>query len=116
MIRGLLSLGRVLMRIAVLVFAAAVMASAPVLAQTTPTIPPTPTAGETTSAPPSESDTQALAAGNDGGEQICRTVQRTESRLRSRRERICMTRSQWEQQERDAAELTRGSGVQTRRD
>ncbi|MGH6951703.1 MAG: hypothetical protein ACREH4_12575, partial [Vitreimonas sp.] len=45
-------------------------------------------------------------------EQICRTVQRTESRLRNRRERICGTRAQWEQmQEQAARDVNRAGSV-----
>jgi hypothetical protein len=103
------------MRIAVLVLAAAVMATAPAIAQTAPPLTPTPSASETTSEPPSSSSPAPTAEpGNDPQEEICRTVQRTESRLRSRRERLCLSRSQWEQMERDAGDVARGTGVNSR--
>ncbi|MBC7768741.1 MAG: hypothetical protein H7124_08130 [Phycisphaerales bacterium] len=104
------------MRIAALIFAAAVMATVPALAQTAPPLTPSPSAAETTSEPLTEGGMQGTSAepSNDGSEEICRVVQRTESRLRSRRERLCLTRSQWEQMERDAAEVARGTGVQGR--
>lgn len=104
------------MRVVVLALAAALMAAAPALAQTEPAaIPTSPLAAETTSQAPTGNQTPdgaAVEPSNDGGEEICRTFQRAESRLRSRRERICHTRAEWEQMERDAAELVRGTGVQ----
>jgi hypothetical protein len=101
------------MRIAALVFAAAMMAAAPALAQTAPPLTPTPSASETTSETPTSGEAPSAEPNNDGSEQICRVIQRTESRLRSRRERLCMTRAQWEQMERDAAEIARGTGANT---
>lgn len=103
------------MRIAVLVLAAAVMATAPAIAQTAPPLTPTPSASETTSEPPTNTAAAPTAEpGNNPQEEICRTVQRTESRLRSRRERLCLSRAQWEQMEQDASDIARGSGVNTR--
>ncbi|WP_325061057.1 hypothetical protein [Vitreimonas sp.] len=90
------------------------MAAVPALAQTAPPLTPTPSATETTSEPLSDGEEANAEPSNDGAEEICRVVQRTESRLRSRRERLCMTRAQWEQMERDAARTARGTGVNSR--
>jgi len=107
------------MRFAVLVLSAALVA-APAFAQTEPSpIPPSPTAAETTEAPPTAAQGETgenVAEGNDGSEQICRTVQRTESRLRNRRERICATRAQWEQMSRDAQNDAQRAGMTRRVD
>jgi hypothetical protein len=102
------------MRLAALVLAAAVVAAAPALAQTDPTAPPPPAPAASTEAgaegtPPAGDQAEQPAE----EEQICRTVQRTESRLRNRRERICGTRAQWEQmQEQNARDLNRRGSVQ----
>ena len=102
------------MRLAALVLATAVLAAAPALAQTDPTAPPPPAPVASTEAgaegtPPAADQAEQPAE----EEQICRTVQRTESRLRNRRERICGTRAQWEQmQEQNARDLNRRGSVQ----
>jgi len=104
------------MRVAALIFAAGLMLAAPALAQTDPS-PPPPASSETTTetgaAETPEATTEQASASSEQ-EEICRTVQRTESRLRARRERICGTRAEWEQMERDAADVVRGNGVQGR--
>lgn len=104
------------MRFAALVLAAAVLVAAPAWAQTDPTAPAPEAsadagtgAGASASAPPAEQAQQPAQE----EEQICRTVQRAESRLRNRRERICGTRSQWEQmQDQTAREVNRSGSVQ----
>jgi hypothetical protein len=102
------------MRIAALVLTAAVLAATPVWAQTDPTLPapapPASTEAATTATEPTASEQAEQPAQEE--EQICRTVQRTESRLRNRRERICGTRSQWEMmQEQTARDVNRVGSV-----
>lgn len=98
------------MRISVLVFAAAMLTAAPAFAQTDPTATTEPAVTEpaattTETAPTTEPTTEAAATESAAPERICRTVQRTESRLRSRRERICHTEAEWDQMARDGASL-----------
>lgn len=92
------------MRFAALVLAAVVLAAAPAMAQTDPT-PPPPAAGaaETGAAATDPAQPAAEAEQPAEEEQICRTVQRSESRLRNRRQRICGTRTQWEMMQEQAA-------------
>ena len=100
------------MRFAVMVLAAAVMAASPAMAQTDPTAPPA-TTETTEQGADNTAATGETAEQNSDQEQICRTVQRTESRLRSRRERICATRAQWEtMQEQNARDLRNVGSVQ----
>lgn len=103
------------MRFAALVLAAAVLAAAPALAQTDPTTPPPPPASAADNNAGAAGPTQPAAEAEQPAEeeQICRTVQRAESRLRNRRERICGTRSQWEaMQDQNAREVNRVGSVQ----
>lgn len=103
------------MRISVLVFAAAMLTAAPAFAQTDPAATPTepavtaPAATTTETAPTTEPTTETAATENAAPERICRTVQRTESRLRSRRERICHTQAEWDQMAADGANLVNNS-------
>lgn len=103
------------MRINALVLAAALMAAAPAFAQTDPA-PPSPvvTEGEppaqapTTEAAPAE--TTPATTASEAPRRICRTVQRTESRLRTRRERICGTQEEWDRISDESADTTRNVG------
>jgi hypothetical protein len=96
-----------LMRVTALVLAAALLAATPAFAQTEPVAPPPSDPASTSTAEPAPPAGAATAPDPDE-EVICRTVQRTESRLRSRRERICGTRSQWEMmQDENAREMNR---------
>lgn len=101
------------MRFAALILAVVVLAAAPAMAQTDPTTPPPPAAAAEAGAgatDPAQPATEAEQPAEE--EQICRTVQRAESRLRTRRERICGTRSQWEQmQDQTAREVNRVGSV-----
>lgn len=81
------------MRVAGFVIVAGLMFAAPAFAQTDPA-PQAPTeATEPAPVEPTPPPTQEAAVDPEQ-EQICRTVQRTESRLRSRRERICGTQAE----------------------
>lgn len=86
------------MRVLVLALSAAMLLAAPALAQTDPVAPPAATEGDATSTPPTPQSAPQPETTEQSADQevICRTVQRTESRLRSRRERICGTRAEWE--------------------
>lgn len=95
------------MRISALVLAAAMFAAVPAFAQTDPA-PTTEAAAQEpadTTAPTTEA--APVATENERPAQVCRTIQRTESRLRTRRERICHTEAEWDQLQRDAASLLR---------
>ena len=101
------------MRFAVLVLATAVFAAAPALAQTDPTPPAAATETTEQAAESTNAATETSEAPNPQEEQVCRTVQRTESRLRSRRERVCATRAQWDMmQEQNARDLRSLGSVQ----
>jgi hypothetical protein len=102
------------MRISALVFAAALLTAAPVFAQTDPA-PPAPAGGgaqepQTQTTPPTETTAPETTAQNDQNRRICRTVQRTESRLRTRRERICGTQAEWDIMSREASDTVNGLG------
>lgn len=97
------------MRIQALVVAAAMLLAAPAFAQVEPlpspasegngsvTEPETPAASEETPAA-TEPETPAVAEAEP--ELVCRTVTaRTESRLRSSRQRVCKTQAEWDAQE-----------------
>jgi hypothetical protein len=99
------------MRLSVLVLAAAMLTAAPAFAQTDPAAPPpapevTTTEPATTEPAATEPTTEPAAeAPAAQPARVCRTIQRTESRLRSRRERICHTQAQWDQMAQEAANL-----------
>lgn len=97
------------MRISVLVLAAAMLTAAPAFAQTDPAATTTPAATEpaapSAETAPTTEPTPEATTQNSEPERVCRTVQRTESRLRTRRERICHTQAEWDQMSREAAEL-----------
>lgn len=97
------------MRLSALVFAAVMLTAAPAFAQTDPAATTTPAATEPSvpsaqTAPTTEPTPEATTEEREP-ERVCRTIQRTESRLRTRRERICHTQAEWDQMSRDAAEL-----------
>jgi hypothetical protein len=98
------------MRICVLVFAAAMLTAAPAFAQTDPaTTTPTVEAvaqEPAATAPTTEAPAETTQAATQEPERVCRTFQRTESRLRTRRERVCHTQAEWDQMARDAASMT----------
>jgi len=106
------------MRMTALVLAAALLAATPAIAQTEPTTPPAETAQEAPETPAATAEAAPTTAEAPAEEElICRTVQRTESRLRSRRERVCGTRAQWETMQNEAARGVRAAGsVQGQRD
>ena len=98
------------MRIQALAVAAAMLLAAPAFAQVEPLPPPasegngavtepeTPAANEETPAV-TEPETPAVVAEVEP-ELVCRTVTaRTESRLRSSRQRVCKTQAEWDAQE-----------------
>lgn len=113
--------------VAVAIFASAIVLSASAFADETPAAAPV---EQTTEAPPAaqeagasgqtapeqaSAEQQEASAENDANRVICRTVRRSESRLRSRSERICGTRDQWEVMQDDAARNTRRAGsIQSR--
>lgn len=99
------------MRIQALVVAAAMLLAAPAFAQVEPLPPPasegggavaepeTPATSEETAPAGGESETPAAVAEAEP-ELVCRTVTaRTESRLRSSRQRVCKTQAEWDAQE-----------------
>jgi len=96
------------MRVTSMIVAAAFLAatSVPAFAQTDPAAAP-PASEQTEAATPVEPQTTEAPQED---EVICRTVQRTESRLRSRRERICGTQAQWDAMQDSAARDVRGLG------
>jgi hypothetical protein len=96
------------MRISALVLAAAMFAATPAFAQTDPA-PSTeaPAAQEPAETTAPSTEAEPVATTSERPAQICRTIQRTESRLRTRRERICHTEAEWDQMQRDAANLVR---------
>jgi hypothetical protein len=115
--------------VAAAIFASAIVLSASAFADETPAAAPV---EQTTEAPAAAPAPEAGASGQSAPEQanveqqeasaegdanrvICRTVRRSESRLRSRSERICGTRDQWEVMQDDAARNTRRAGsIQSR--
>lgn len=97
------------MRTSVLAVAAAMLLAMPAFAQVE-SPPPPESAGigvseheahattETTA--PGVTEEQASAAPEAEAELVCRNISsRTESRLRSRRERVCKTQAEWDRQE-----------------
>lgn len=102
------------MRINALVLAAALLAAAPAFAQTDPAgHAPAVTGGQEPQAAPPTTEaptTEEATAENDQNRRICRTVQRTESRLRTRRERICGTQAEWDIMNREARDTVNGLG------
>ncbi|MGD9815990.1 MAG: hypothetical protein AB7Q23_09140 [Hyphomonadaceae bacterium] len=106
------------MRITSMVLAAAFLAatSASSFAQTEQA----PAAVEQTDAAPAEQAApveQTNTAAPQEEELVCRTVRRTESRLRARTERTCMTQTQWDALADQTARDVRGMGqVQSAQD
>jgi hypothetical protein len=94
------------MRFLALVVAAAVLATTPALAQTDPQGPPVPVQDGSTVV---GEQPQAGERPDPDAEVICRVVEETGSRLARRRQRICGTRTMWEEMEdrnaRDARHL-----------
>jgi hypothetical protein len=93
------------MRAATLIIAAAVLAFAPMaLAQTETPAAESTQAVEAVVAPPvdepvapaAEEGALAEAAPAAEPQRVCRTIERSESRLRSRRERVCRTQAEWD--------------------
>jgi len=85
------------MRLTALIFAAVVLAAAPAIAQTDE-----PSAPQTEIAPAATGGSEDQTAAPPPQEEplVCRTVrQRTESRLRSRREQVCRTQAEWDAQD-----------------
>lgn len=102
------------MRISAVIFAAAFLLSEPAFAQTDPQEPPVPL--QTGSTVVGEQDEEASRPDPDA-EVICRVVQQADSRLSRRRQRVCGTRTMWEQLEDDSARNMRSRGsVQGARD
>lgn len=81
------------------------LAAGPAFAQTDPEVgSASPQSAEQSPPPDTASNSENSGApAEDAGQVICRTVERAESRLRSRRERICGTRDQWEHMQQDEA-------------
>jgi hypothetical protein len=108
------------MRLAAFVLAASILAATPALAQTDPVAPspPAPAVSESEAAgqAPAQSADQAAQPPQEE-RRICRTVQRTESRLRGRRERICGTQAEWDaMQDQTAQDARRIGTVQSHQD
>lgn len=104
------------MRVLLFALSAALLAATPALAQTGPVAPPPAEDAATSGETPQPQSDPAPAANEQNADQevICRTVQRAESRLRSRRERICGTRAEWEIMQRQAQQdMQRRGSVQT---
>ena len=103
------------MRIAAALIASAMFLTVPAFANETPAPEVTPVeepAAAPTSAPAAEQ--QEASAEGEADRVICRTVRRSESRLRTRGERICGTRAQWEEmQDRTAREMNRAGSIQS---
>jgi hypothetical protein len=99
------------------VFAVVLMSSA-AFAQTTPNGPPVPIQ-EGTAVVQEDGTVQSGDQITDGSrpdpdaEVICRVIQETGSRLARRRQRVCGTRTMWEQLADQAADSVRGSGANT---
>lgn len=69
-----------------------------------------PQSAEQVAPPDTASNTESSGVpAEEAGQVICRTVQRTESRLRSSRERVCGTRDQWEHMQEEAARQTQST-------
>lgn len=104
-------------------FVAMVLAPGLALAQTSPTGPPVPLQEGTAVVQP-DGTLAAAPAPSENAERpdpdkevICRVVRSVESRLARSRQRICGTRTMWEQMEDQTAREVRGLGsVQTARD
>jgi hypothetical protein len=78
-----------------------------------PTAPATTEAPEATAPAPATTETttqEAQQPEHAGDRVICRTVASTESRLRRQRQRICGTRTQWEQMQDQNADQIRNTG------
>ncbi|MGE0741546.1 MAG: hypothetical protein AB7O98_09405 [Hyphomonadaceae bacterium] len=103
------------MRLTVMVLAAALLAAAPAFAQTEPVAPPEATAQDGAAPVETAQADQAAATEDPDDQMVCRTVQRSESRLRTRRERICATRTQWEVMQDQTAQDVRNVGTVQRR-
>ncbi|MBN8608260.1 MAG: hypothetical protein J0L81_15180 [Caulobacterales bacterium] len=101
------------MRIAAALIVSAMFLTVPAFANETPA-PETPPVEEQAAAPTPEASAapQEANAEDDADRVICQTVRRSESRLRNRGERICGTRTQWEEmQDRTAREMNRVGSV-----
>jgi hypothetical protein len=89
------------MRMWGLILSVAVLACAPVALAQIET-PPPPAVESGGSLPPAEvvADEQVIAEeqaeATADPELVCRTIERSESRLRSRRERVCRTQAEWD--------------------
>ena len=98
------------------VFAVALVAEA--FAQTAPDAPPVPLQEGTAVVQQDGSVVTGEAAATDGrpdpdAEVICRVIQETGTRLARRRQRVCGTRTMWEQLADQSADAVRGSGANT---
>jgi hypothetical protein len=103
--------GSIPMRIAALVVAAVVLATTPALAQTDPQEPPVPVQTGTTVV---GEQPEAGERPDPDAEVICRVVEEVGSRLARRRQRICGTRTMWEQvEDQNARDLRRHGAVNT---
>jgi hypothetical protein len=95
------------MRFTSLLLASAVLLTAPAFAQTDPNAPPVP---EQTGSVVVGEQPEAGQRPDPDAEVICRVVEETGSRLARRRQRICGTRTMWEQMEDDNAREMRRQG------
>lgn len=89
-------------------------------AQTAPDAPPVPLQSGTAVVQQDGSVVGGDATSTEGrpdpdAEVICRTIQETGSRLSRRRQRVCGTRTMWEQLADQTADAVRGSGANTSR-
>lgn len=108
------------MRAAGLIVSMALMAAAPAaLAQTDGLEAPRPVeATEAAAAAPAEVTAPAEEAATEEeatpaavSEPVCRTIERSESRLRSRRERVCRSQAEWDAQDRRQGGGRSGAGA-----
>jgi hypothetical protein len=101
------------------VFSVALLAE-PALAQTSPSAPPVPLQ-EGTAVVQEDGSIQPGDGENANGrpdpdaEVICRVIQESGSRLARRRQRVCGTRTMWDQLADQNADAVRGSGANTGR-
>lgn len=99
------------------VFAVALFSEA-ALAQTSPTAPPVPIQQGTAVVQEDGTVQSGEEASTEGrpdpdSEVICRVIQESGSRLARRRQRVCGTRTMWEQLADQSADAARGSGANT---
>jgi|CXWL01.1.fsa_nt_gi hypothetical protein len=103
------------MRVQVLAFAVALFMAAPGFADTGAVAPPAEAPEASAGATEGASTAARAGTGDPDAEVICRTVEETGSRLSRRRQRICGTRTMWDQlADENARGVRRAGSVQAR--